>query len=89
MKNIVSVCPDSFLTNLLERENVSQRDEVRLSICQFLKQLGLVTLDVKVSSVVPEALVFNYTYTDQLAYLVKDEDEDEDEDVEDEDDDES
>ena len=78
----IKVAVDRFLGDLLKSENVSGCDEVRLPVCQFLKRLGLVKLDVTSHSEEPDALNFDYTSTDQLFYLMMDDENSDDDDEE-------
>jgi hypothetical protein len=72
MSTKAKVIVDELLGSLFKNENISDRDEIRFSVCQIMKTLGLVKLDVTTDPECPEIIDLCYYHTEELENILRD-----------------
>jgi hypothetical protein len=71
MRIEANVVVDELLASLLKNDNITDRAEVRLSVCQLLKTLGLVKLNVTADPKNLKEIGFCFYHTEKLEYMLR------------------
>jgi hypothetical protein len=69
MTATANVCLDELLDTLFKKNNINERDEIRFQVCELLKTLGLVKLDVTTD---PDSQIIDlyYFHTPELENIL-------------------